>query len=60
MVPENLAAVHAGMKCIAFGMISRELVADRLKEITEGEQFKSRIKAEKYFGIVFKDIVSIL
>lgn len=60
VVPENLAAVHAGMKCIAFGMISRELVADRLKEITEGEQFKSRIKAEKYFGIVFKDIVSIL
>jgi purine-nucleoside phosphorylase len=60
LVPENLAVNHAGLKCAAFGMISRELVADRLREITEGEQFKNRIKAEKYFGIVFKDIVSIL
>jgi purine-nucleoside phosphorylase len=60
LVPENLAANHAGIKCAAFGMISRELVADRLKEVTEGEQFKNRAKAEKYFGIVFKDIVSIL
>jgi len=60
LVPENLAAIHTGLKCAAFGMISRELVADRLKEITAEEQLKNRIKAEKYFGIVFKDIVSIL
>ncbi len=33
IVPENLAAIHAGLKCAAFGMISRELVADRLNEI---------------------------
>jgi len=60
IVPENLAAIHSGLKCAAFGMISRELVADRLKEITAGEQLKNRQKAEKYFGMVFKDIVSIL
>ena len=60
LVPENLAAVHCGLKCAAFGMISRELVADRLEEITAEEQQKNRAKAEKYFGIVFKDIVSIL
>jgi purine-nucleoside phosphorylase len=60
IVPENLAAIHAGLKCAAFGMLSRELVADRLKEITATEQLKNRQKAEKYFGIVFKDIVSIL
>jgi purine-nucleoside phosphorylase len=60
LVPENLAANHCGLKCIGFGMISRELVADRLKEIAPEEQLKNRVKAEKYFGIVFKDIVSIL
>ena len=60
IVPENLAAIHTGLKCAAFGMISRELVADRLKEITADEQLKNRQKAEKNFGIVFKDIVSIL
>jgi purine-nucleoside phosphorylase len=60
VVPENLAAIHSGLKCVAFGMISRELVADRLKEITANEQLKNRQKAEKYFGIVFKDIVRIL
>ncbi len=60
LVPENLAANHTGLKCAAFGMISRELVADRLKEIPEDEQLKNRLKAEKYFGMVFKDIVSIL
>lgn len=60
IVPENLAAVHSGLNCAAFGLISRELVADRLKEITEAEQHKNRQKAEKNFGIVFKDIVSIL
>ncbi len=60
VVPENLAAVHSGLRCLAFGMISRELVADRLKEITAEEQLKNRQKAEKNFGMVFKDIVSIL
>jgi purine-nucleoside phosphorylase len=60
LVPENLAANHCGLKCAAFGMISRELVADRLKEIPEEEQRKNRLKAEKNFGLVFKDIVCIL
>jgi len=60
LVPENIAAIHSGLKCAAFGMISRELVADRLKEITIEEQAKNRLEAEKYFGMVFKDIVSIL
>jgi purine-nucleoside phosphorylase len=60
LVPENLAVNHAGLKCAAFGMISRELVADRLQEITEEEQLKNRAKSEKYFSMVFKDIVSIL
>jgi len=57
VVPENIAAVHAGIKCLAFGMLSRELVADRLEEISPGEKLKNRLKAEKVFGAVIKDII---
>lgn len=60
IVPENLAVVHSGMKCAAFGMTSRELVADRLSEIDEEEQAKNRLKAEKTFAPLLKDILSIL
>jgi purine-nucleoside phosphorylase len=60
IVPENLAAVHSGLKCLAFGMISRELVADRLKEISEEEQYKNRLEAEREFSPILKDIVSML
>lgn len=60
LVPENLAVVHSGMKCVAFGMMSRELVADRLSEISEEEQTKNRLKAEKTFTPLLKDMLSIL
>jgi purine-nucleoside phosphorylase len=60
LVPENLAAIHAGMKVIAFGMISRELVADRLKEISEEEQSANRIKAEKNFNSIFPQILKLV
>lgn len=60
IVPENLAAVHAGLKVLAFGMISRELVADRLKEISEEEQNNNRLKAEKNFSKIFLQILSLV
>ena len=60
LVPENLAAVHCGIKSLAFGMLSRELVADRLKEISPEEQTKNRITAENYFGTILKDIINIV
>lgn len=60
LVPENIAAVHAGIKCIAFGMISRELVADRLQEIGYEEQRNNRIKAEKYFNAIFPVIIGMV
>lgn len=60
IVPENLAAVHTGLKVLAFGMISRELVADRLLEISEEEQNNNRIKAEKYFNNIFPQILSLV
>lgn len=60
LVPENLAAVHCGLECAAFGMISRELVADRLKEVSEEEQLRNRTIAEKHFSGVIKEIISSL
>lgn len=58
LVPLNIAAVHAGLKCAAFAVLSRELVADRLKEITDEERSANRRKAEKAFAPLLAEIVS--
>ncbi|RPI18913.1 MAG: purine-nucleoside phosphorylase [Ignavibacteriae bacterium] len=60
LVPENLAAIHSGIKCAAFGMISRELVADRLKEIGDEEQRNNRLKAEKNFNSILPEIIGLI
>lgn len=59
LVPENIAAVHCGLTCAAFGIITRELVADRLAEITKDEKQKNRLKAEKTFASVLKELISL-
>jgi purine-nucleoside phosphorylase len=59
LVPENLAVVHCGLKCLAFGMISRELVADRLTEISNEEKLKNRRNAEKKFSDILEKIIEI-
>lgn len=58
LVPVNIAAVHAGLKCAAFGMMTRELVADRLKEIPEVERLSNRRKAEKAFAPLLAEIIN--
>lgn len=60
LVPENIAAVHCGIDCAAFGMISRELVADRLVEISEKDKMKNRLNAEKVFAPVISELVSMI
>jgi len=59
LVPENIAAVHCGLRVSAFGMISRELVADRLVEISDEEKSKNRLKAEKAFSPVLAELVGM-
>ena len=59
LVPENIAAVHSGMSCAAFGMISRELVADRLVEISDKDKLKNRLKAEKIFEPIISELVAM-
>lgn len=59
IVPENIAAVHCGLNVAAFGMISRELVADRLVEISEEEKLKNKLKAEKAFAPILAEIVGM-
>ncbi len=58
LVPENIAMVHAGIKCAAFAMLSRELVADRLTEISDAEKRANRIKAERSFAPLLAEIIS--
>jgi len=57
LIPENIAAVHSNIPCLAFGMISRELVAERLKEITDAERSKNRLKAEKAFAPMLAELI---
>ncbi len=60
LVPENIAMVHASMKCAAFCMLTRELVADRLAEISPEEKNKNRLKAEKAFAPILADLISLV
>ena len=60
LVPENIAMVHAGMKCAAFCMLTRELVADRLLEISPEEKNKNRAKAEKAFAQVLAELINLV
>lgn len=60
LVPENIALVHAGMKCAAFAMLTRELVADRLTEISSEEKTRNRLKAEKAFAPILTELIASL
>jgi purine-nucleoside phosphorylase len=60
LIPENLAAIHCGMNCLAFGMLSRELVADRLKEIDDKERKGNRLIAEKQFADIIPGLIKII
>lgn len=57
LVPLVIAAAHADVKVVAIGIISRELVADRLKEISDKEKLANRLKGEKLLKNVITDIV---
>lgn len=60
LVPENIALVHCGMSCQGFGIISRELVADRLEEISDSAKAKNCLKAEKSFAPLLAELISLI
>ena len=45
LVPENITAVHAGMKFTAIGLITRELVADRMAEDRSSTEEREKKRA---------------
>ncbi|MCX7878225.1 MAG: purine-nucleoside phosphorylase [Ignavibacteria bacterium] len=57
LVPLVIASSHAGLKVSALGIMTRELVADRLKEISEKEKSANRLKGEKLLNNVIKQII---
>lgn len=63
IVPENITAVHCGVKFAGIGLITRELVADKMMEDERSEKQKIKDqkeylgKAEKKLGKVLKDII---
>ncbi|MBK8553079.1 MAG: purine-nucleoside phosphorylase [Ignavibacteria bacterium] len=63
IVPENITAIHCGIKFIGIGLITRELVADKMMEDERSEKEKlkeqkeSLKKAEKKLGKIMQDII---
>lgn len=46
MVPENITAVHAGLQFAGIGLITRDLVADRMMEDTRSEEQKKKDQSD--------------
>jgi purine-nucleoside phosphorylase len=63
IIPENITAVHAKMKFLAIGLITRDLIADKMKEDKSSEKEKE-IKRNKYFkkavGTLNKILIKII
>ncbi|MDQ3020167.1 MAG: purine-nucleoside phosphorylase [Bacteroidota bacterium] len=63
IVPENITAVHCGIKFIAIGLITRELVADKMMEDQRSEKQKNKDQkeflntAEKKLGKILVNII---
>lgn len=66
VVPENITAVHAGVKFAAIGLITRELVADKMMEETrsdkelETQRLKSFTKSSIALSQVLQGIIKII
>ncbi|MCX7834194.1 MAG: purine-nucleoside phosphorylase [Ignavibacteria bacterium] len=48
LVPENIAAVHANMKFTGIGLITREIIADKMMEEDYSEEEREKIKKQNY------------
>jgi purine-nucleoside phosphorylase len=66
VVPENITAVHAGVKFAAIGLITRELVADKMMEETrsdkelETQRLKSFTRSSIALSQVLQGIIKII
>jgi purine-nucleoside phosphorylase len=66
LIPEDITAVHAGLKFLAVGLITRELIADKMKadiatEIEkENEKLKHFKKAESELNKILSTIIKTI
>lgn len=66
MVPENITSVHAGMNFVGIGMITRNLVADKMMEDERSDKQRDKDqkdnlkKAEKELEKVLNNIIKLI
>ncbi len=48
LVPENIAAVHAGIKFMGIGLLTREIIADKMLEEDYTEEEREKLKKQNY------------
>ncbi|MCX6165238.1 MAG: purine-nucleoside phosphorylase [Ignavibacteriae bacterium] len=63
LISENITAVHAKIKFLAIGLISRELIADKMKTDTSTEKEKEKEKMKNFKkaeGLLNKILISLL
>jgi purine-nucleoside phosphorylase len=63
LVPENITAVHTKIKYTAIGLITRELIADKMKEDTSTEKEKEKEIIKNYKkaeGTLNKILITLL
>jgi purine-nucleoside phosphorylase len=63
LIPENITAVHAKIKFTAIGLITRELIADRMKSDTRTEKVREKERInnlKKAEGILNKILIALL
>jgi purine-nucleoside phosphorylase len=59
IIPENITAVHAKIKFLAIGLITRDLIADKMKADDSSEQQKEKDKL-KYFKKAESELNKVL
>ncbi len=66
IVPENITAVHTGIKFAAIGLITRELVADKMMEETksnkelEAQRLRNFAKASAIIEQILQGIIKVI
>ncbi len=57
-VPEAIVAAHAGMRCVAFSVITDLGIAGQVEKVSHEEVLKAAVNAEPKLRLIVKELVS--